>query len=113
MKKISIKQGATLSLTGSLKLPVGDWGVTSQIRDKAGVKCADCVITPSPVTSADANVAVGFVLTVDETITTDFPATTPTSLLQCDIFFRSNSFNLPTETFALEVENNVTDVPAA
>lgn len=113
MKKLTVKPYATFSYTGSLKLPVGDWTIEAQIRDNSGTKYADCVITPNPVESTDANVAVGFVMTVAKSITKDFPVTPVTAPLLCDIFFTSSGgFSLPTVTYAIAVDKNIT-VPTA
>lgn len=111
MKRITIKRGATFSYVASVNLPAGTWAVTSQVRNKSGVKQADVVITPPSVVSTGVGIAVSFLMVIDESITKDFDVSKSTSMLECDVFFSAGGFNLPTETFNIEVVKNITDVP--
>lgn len=111
MKKVTLKRGATFSYVASVNLPPGTWAVTSQVRNRSGIKQADVVITPPSVVSTDTAVAVSFLMTIDESITKEFDVSSFTSNLECDVFFRSDGFNLPTETFGVEVIKNITDIP--
>lgn len=55
MEKITIKQGATLSLTGLVSLPAGTWSATSNIETPDGVLIATMETDLQQLSSPDSS----------------------------------------------------------
>ena len=97
-RSLYLKRGATLALSGFVKLPTGIWTATSQVRDPAANKISDLSVTltelvaPGPKGETHA-------ISIRQSDTVTWPLRN----LQCDIRFESVNAVIYTPTFTIEV----------
>lgn len=109
MEKISTKQGATLSLAGSFKLPAGTWTASSNIEKTDGTLIAafDVSMEEFAEPDEDGNThGVVLLCTADKAETFVAGQT-----YVCDVIFTSDDdppVVLKTETFGIKIVREVT-----
>lgn len=103
-----IKRGATLSLAGTVQLPAGTWSASAQVRSTTSLSLVEqlsVTLTP-PVFPATAH---AILIEASSAQSADWPIGT----LLCDVRFSDASATpvvLPSPTFAIQVQQEVTNV---
>jgi hypothetical protein len=109
MEKISVKQGATLSLAGLFTLPAGTWTASSNIEATDGtiIAALDVTLTELAEPDEDGNThSVLMVCTAAQAETFEVGKT-----YVCDLIFTDDSPEpvvLKTDTFGIKVVREVT-----
>lgn len=105
---INFTRGATFSYSGLVKLPVGTWTVSGDIKNKAKVLVSEMVCTLLPLVAPDADGNThSILLEVPSTVTALWPVNT----LVADLYFADNSVPpivLISSTFSIAVQDGIT-----
>ena len=103
-QSVTLKRGATLSLAGYVNLPAGSWSALSETRNQAGTLVDNLTVT----LTAPVSPSIYWTLLIGATATAT--ATWPVGPLSCDIRFTDGTNVLYTPTFAINVQQEITDV---
>ena len=98
-----IKQGATLSLAGSVSLPAGDWSASASISSGGGgfYSSLDVTLTPPVSPQSDHHI----LMLKDASVTEHWPVES----LNCDIRFEcSDGTVVFSPTFSIHVSKGIT-----
>lgn len=109
MEKISVKQGATLSLAGLFTLPAGTWTAASNIEQTDGTLVCAMDVTITELAEPDADGKTHSVLAVCTAAQSEAFEVGKTYV--CDIIFTDDSPEpvvLKTDTFGIKVVREVT-----
>ncbi len=108
------KKGATFGYSGAKLLPAGNWGMTSQARDKDGALVQDFATTfvlDDDYTPPEDNPDLTRYLLTIRAESDDTDAWAVGAILSCDLVFTDDSnppVKVPTDTFVIKVVNWVT-----
>lgn len=103
-QSIEVKRGATFALAGFINLPSGSWTATCEAKDASGQLIAELDVTLTPPVSPYVTWTVSFMAGAD--ITIDWPL----GYLYSDVRFQDGSEVIYTQTFVINVLEEITNV---